>query len=216
MEELISFVIAVSLLAISPGPDNIFVLMQSVVHGKKYGLATIVGLMTGCIIHTVFLALGVSTIIKNNSFIFFGIKLFGALYLFFLAYKVFKSSSVISISTEEIEKKSPVQLFKVGFIMNVLNPKVTLFFLALFPGFLFSESLSLSVQFFILGALFIVVSFIVFSVIAILGGAISKEIKKSKNIGIWLKWLQIIVFVSIAVFILIYSDCFKLYLWNNE
>lgn len=203
MEELISFVIAVSLLAISPGPDNIFVLMQSVVHGKKYGLATIVGLMTGCIIHTVFLALGVSTIIKNNSFIFFGIKLFGALYLFFLAYKVFKSSSVISISTEEIEKKSPVQLFKVGFIMNVLNPKVTLFFLALFPGFLFSESLSLSVQFFILGALFIVVSFIVFSVIALLGGAISKEIKKSKNIGIWLKWLQIIVFVSIAVFILI-------------
>lgn len=203
MEELISFVIAVSLLAISPGPDNIFVLMQSVVHGKKYGLATIVGLMTGCIIHTVFLALGVSTIIKNNSFIFFGIKLFGALYLFFLAYKVFKSSSVISISTEEIEKKSPVQLFKVGFIMNVLNPKVTLFFLALFPGFLFSESLSLSVQFFILGALFIVVSFIVFSVIAILGGAISKEIKKSRNIGIWLKWLQIIVFVSIAVFILI-------------
>ena len=203
MEELISFVIAVSLLAISPGPDNIFVLMQSVVHGKKYGLATIVGLMTGCIIHTVFLALGVSTIIKNNSFIFFGIKLFGALYLFFLAYKVFKSSSVISISTEEIEKKSPVQLFKVGFIMNVLNPKVTLFFLALFPGFLFSESLSLSVQFFILGALFIVVSFIVFSVIAILGGAISKEIKKSKNIGIWLKWLQIVVFISIAVFILI-------------
>lgn len=203
MEELISFVIAVSLLAISPGPDNIFVLMQSVVHGKKYGLATIVGLMTGCIIHTVFLALGVSTIIKNNSFIFFGIKLFGALYLFFLAYKVFKSSSVISISTHEIEKKSPVQLFKVGFIMNVLNPKVTLFFLALFPGFLFSDSLSLSVQFFILGALFIVVSFIVFSVIAILGGAISKEIKKSKNIGIWLKWLQIIVFVSIAVFILI-------------
>ena len=203
MEELISFVIAVSLLAISPGPDNIFVLMQSVVHGKKYGLATIVGLMTGCIIHTVFLALGVSTIIKNNSFIFFGIKLFGALYLFFLAYKVFKSSSVISISTHEIEKKSPVQLFKVGFIMNVLNPKVTLFFLALFPGLLFSDSLSLSVQFFILGALFIVVSFIVFSVIALLGGAISKEIKKSKNIGIWLKWLQIVVFISIAVFILI-------------
>lgn len=203
MEELISFVIAVSLLAISPGPDNIFVLMQSVVYGKKYGLATIVGLMTGCIIHTVFLALGVSTIIKNNSFIFFGIKLFGALYLFFLAYKVFKSSSVISISTDKIEKKSPVQLFKVGFIMNVLNPKVTLFFLALFPGFLFSESLSLSVQFFILGALFIVVSFIVFSVISILGGVISKEIKKSKNIGIWLKWLQIVVFVSIAVFILI-------------
>ena len=70
MDILISFVLAVSLLAISPGPDNVFVLMQSVIYGKKYGLATIIGLMTGCIIHTLLLALGVSTLIKNNTFIF--------------------------------------------------------------------------------------------------------------------------------------------------
>lgn len=62
MEILISFVIAVTLLAISPGPDNVFVLMQSVIYGKKYGLATILGLMTGCIIHTIFLAVGISAI----------------------------------------------------------------------------------------------------------------------------------------------------------
>lgn len=87
--------------------------------------------------------------------------------------------------------------------MNVLNPKVTIFFLALFPGFLFTETLPLSLQFFILGALFILVSFIVFSIIAILGGTISDKIKKNKNIGIWLKWLQIFVFVGIAIFILV-------------
>ena len=51
MDILISFVLAVSLLAISPGPDNIFVLMQSVVHGKKYGISTIIGLMSGCLVH---------------------------------------------------------------------------------------------------------------------------------------------------------------------
>ena len=67
MEILISFILAVSILAISPGPDNIFVLMQSVVHGKKYGLATIIGLMTGCIVHTTFVAVGISTIIKENN-----------------------------------------------------------------------------------------------------------------------------------------------------
>ena len=203
MEILLSFILAVSILAISPGPDNIFVLMQSVVHGKKYGLATIIGLMTGCIVHTIFVAVGISTIIKENNTIFLVIKILGAVYLLYLAYKVITGGSEISMSTEKIDKKTPFQLFKIGFIMNVLNPKVTLFFLALFPGFLFSEILPISLQFYILGALFILVSFVVFSLIAILGGTISEKIKTSKNIGVWLQWMQVFVFIGIAVFILI-------------
>ena len=203
MEILISFILAVSILAISPGPDNIFVLMQSVVHGKKYGLATIIGLMTGCIVHTTFVAVGISAIIKENNTIFLVIKILGAVYLLYLAYKVITGGSEISMSTEKIDKKTPFQLFKIGFIMNVLNPKVTLFFLALFPGFLFSEILPISLQFYILGALFILVSFVVFSLIAILGGTISEKIKTSKNIGVWLQWIQVFVFIGIAVFILI-------------
>ena len=203
MEILISFILAVSILAISPGPDNIFVLMQSVVHGKKYGLATITGLMTGCIVHTTFVAVGISTIINENNTIFLVIKILGAVYLLYLAYKVITGGSEISMSTEKIDKKTPFQLFKTGFIMNVLNPKVTLFFLALFPGFLFSEILPISLQFYTLGALFILVSFVVFSLIAILGGTISEKIKTSKNIGVWLQWMQVFVFIGIAVFILI-------------
>ena len=203
MEILISFILAVSILAISPGPDNIFVLMQSVVHGKKYGLATIIGLMTGCIVHTTFVAVGISAIIKENNTIFLVIKILGAVYLLYLAYKVITGGSEISMSTEKIDKKTPFQLFKIGFIMNVLNPKVTLFFLALFPGFLFSEILPISLQFYTLGALFILVSFVVFSLIAILGGTISEKIKTSKNIGVWLQWMQVFVFIGIAVFILI-------------
>ena len=203
MEILISFILAVSILAISPGPDNIFVLMQSVVHGKKYGLATIIGLMTGCIVHTTFVAVGISTIIKENNTIFLVIKILGAVYLLYLAYKEITGGSEISMSTKKIDKKTPFQLFKIGFIMNVLNPKVTLFFLALFPGFLFSEILPISLQFYILGSLFILVSFVVFSLIAILGGTISEKIKTSKNIGVWLQWMQVFVFIGIAVFILI-------------
>lgn len=199
---LFSFVASVLILAISPGPDNIFVLMQSVVYGKKYGLATVVGLMTGCIIHTTLVAFGVSVIIKENENIFLGIKILGAAYLVYLAYTVFISPADISMNSDNIEKKTPFQLFKIGFLMNVLNPKVTIFFLALFPGFLFSESLSSVVQFYILGGLFILTSFIIFSSIAFLGGTISESIRQNKNIGIWLKWLQISVFLAIAVFIL--------------
>ncbi len=191
--------LAVAILAISPGPDNIFVLMQSVVHGKKYGLATVAGLMTGCIIHTTLVAFGVSTIITSVPAVFLGIKIAGALYLIYLAYKVFRSDASISVNTNNgIEKKTPIQLFKVGFLMNVLNPKVTIFFLALFPGFLFSESLSTVVQFYVLGGLFILTSFVIFSSIALLGGKVSEQIQSNQQIGVWLKWLQVIVFLGIA------------------
>lgn len=199
---LISFIIATSVLAISPGPDNIYVLMQSLVHGKKFGIATVCGLMTGCLVHTTLVAFGVSALIKANDSLYFIIKLFGALYLFYLAYKVFKSDGELSIDNSNIPKKTTSQLFKQGFIMNVLNPKVSIFFLAFFPGFLFSDTMNTIAQFYILGLLFMLVSFIIFGSIAILSGMISNYIKSHKNVGVVLKWLQIVVFVGIAIFIL--------------
>lgn len=177
--------------------------MQSVAHGKKYGLATVCGLISGCIVHTTLLAFGVSLIIKETPSLFFSIKLFGALYLLYLAYQVYKSSGNLDVSDAGVPKKSLLQLYKQGFIMNVLNPKVTIFFLAFFPGFLFSDSLSTLLQFYILGFLFMGVSLVIFSAIAILSGSISEYIKSHKNIGFVLKWLQILVFVGIAIFILI-------------
>lgn len=203
LQILISFVLATATLAISPGPDNIFVLTQSIVNGKKYGLATVAGLMTGCIIHTTLVAFGVSEIIKQNPNLFFIIKLFGACYLLYLAYQVYKSDASIAFTTENIQKKSTFQLFKTGFWMNVLNPKVTIFFLAFFPQFLFSNSLPNVFQFYVLGGLFILTSFLIFSTIAILAGTISEYIKQHKKVGVYLKWAQIIVFVGIALLILL-------------
>lgn len=203
LESLITFIIATATLAISPGPDNIFVLTQSIVNGKKHGLATVLGLMTGCIIHTTLVAFGVSKIIKQNENLFFIIKLFGAGYLIYLAYQVYKSDATITFSTKNIEKTTTFKLFKTGFWMNVLNPKVTIFFLSFFPQFLFSTSISNLVQFYILGFLFIVISFMVFSTIAVLAGNISNYLKKHQKTGVYLKWAQIIVFIAIAGLILL-------------
>jgi threonine/homoserine/homoserine lactone efflux protein len=201
IEILISFVLATSLLAISPGPDNIYVLMQGIVNGKKYGLATVAGLISGCIVHTTLVAFGVSAIIKSNDYLFLGLKVIGALYLLYLAYNVYKSSSDIVINADNVPKKGLMQLFRQGFIMNVLNPKVSIFFLAFFPGFLFSDTLSTVVQFYILGILFMLTSLVIFSLIAILSSSISVYIREHKNSGVVLKWLQIVVFVGIAIFI---------------
>jgi threonine/homoserine/homoserine lactone efflux protein len=201
IETLFSFSLATAVLAISPGPDNIFVLTQSIVNGKKYGFATVFGLMTGCIIHTTLVAFGVSAIINNHENLFFLLKVLGASYLLFLAYKVSQSDAEITFSTENIQKKSIRQLFKTGFLMNVLNPKVTIFFLAFFPQFLFSRELSTVIQFYILGVIFIFISFIIFGSIAFLGGKISDYMLQNKQTGLILKWAQIFVFVGIALLI---------------
>ena len=203
LETLFSFAIATSILAISPGPDNIFVLTQSIVNGKKFGLATVFGLISGCLVHTTLLAFGVSAILKESENLFFIIKLFGSFYLLYLAFKVYRSDANIILSEDNVEKKTTTQLFKQGFIKNVLNPKVSIFFLAFFPGFLYSNTISTVIQFYVLGILFMFVSLIIFSTIAVLAGVISEKIKENKNIGLYLKWTQIVVFVLISVFILV-------------
>jgi len=101
-EILYAFIMASMALAIAPGPDNIYVLLQSVVNGRKYGMATVAGLMTGCFVHTSLVAFGVSVLIKQSDTIFFIIKLFGALYLFFLAYKVFKSTASLKLDAGSV------------------------------------------------------------------------------------------------------------------
>ncbi|WP_394970649.1 LysE family translocator [uncultured Croceitalea sp.] len=202
-EILLGFVFATAVLSTSPGPDNIFVLTQSIANGKKYGFATIAGLMTGCLIHTSLLAFGVSTIIKNNETVFLIIKLFGVGYLLYLSYSVFKGGDKIEIENNETSKVGLTALFKKGFIMNVLNPKVTIFFLAFFPGFLFSETMNTVWQFYILGFVFIATSTVVFGLIAILAGVISNYILKTPKAGLFLKWLQIIVFIGIAIYLLL-------------
>ncbi len=202
---LVSFVIATSALAIAPGPDNIYVVLQSITHGKKYGLATVCGLISGCLVHTTIVAFGVSVLIKENTWLFLGIKILGAIYLLYLAYNVFKSSSNLSIEGNGVPRKTMFQLFKQGFIMNVLNPKVSLFFLSFFPAFLFSSTISTVVQFYILGGLFMLTSFIIFSGLALLSGSISMYLKQHNSVGVILKWLQIVVFIAIATY-LVFSE----------
>lgn len=201
IETLLSFSVATLALAIAPGPDNIYVLTQSLVNGTKSGIATTAGLISGCIVHTTLLAFGISAIITASDELFYGIKVLGACYLLYLAFKVYKSDDHISWS-EDAPKKTYLQLFKTGVIMNLVNPKVMIFFLAFFPGFLWDKDGNTVVQFYILGITFMVVSFIIFSAIALLAGRISKFIIERKGVGTFLKWLQIVVFVGIALYII--------------
>ncbi|MGD1947513.1 MAG: LysE family translocator [Croceivirga sp.] len=202
-EILMAFVLATAVLAVSPGPDNIFVLTLSMAKGKKVGLTVVAGLMTGCLVHTTLLAFGVSEIIKRSNTLFWVLKLFGAAYLLYLAFLVLKAGTGIDLSRNNHDELQWTALFKKGFWMNVLNPKVTIFFLAFFPGFLFSTTLPTVVQFYTLGLLFIFVSSIIFGSIALAAGSISNYVEKTPKVGQFFKWVQILVFVGIAIFLIV-------------
>jgi threonine/homoserine/homoserine lactone efflux protein len=195
------FAVNVFLLALMPGPDNIFVAIQSLSYGKKHGLATVLGLVSGCLVHTLLVAFGVSALIKNSEFIYSMIIVFGATYLFYLAYKVYGSEIQIDLNQSNAPKLSLIQSYKKGVVMNVLNPKVGIFFLAFFPAFLFSNSISVSNQFIFLGLVFALITFIVFSTIALMASMLHKFSATNSQL-FWIKWIQISVFILIAFYIL--------------
>ncbi len=199
--QLIPFLTASILLTLSPGPDIIYVLVQSISNGKKAGIVTTLGLVSGILIHTSLVAFGVSAVIKASPILFSLIKIFGALYLFFLAYKVFKSDSSIAING--VPQKSSKNLFRQGFIMNVLNPKVTIFFLAFFPGFLWEPEGNTILQFYILGFLFLLQALLIFGTVALLAGKISEYLMQHRRSAVFLKWIQVVVFVGIGILILL-------------
>jgi len=202
LESLISFSMASIFLAFSPGPDNLYVITQSLANGTKSGIITTLGLVSGCIVHTTLLAFGVSAIISASYTVFYILKVIGALYLIYLAYQVLSTETSLRFNANVV-KKSTAELFKQGVLMNLMNPKILIFFLAFFPGFLWDKTENIIFQFYALGIVFMLISFIVFSFLAFLAGYISSSWIKNQLVLSFLKWLQIIVFIGIAIFILI-------------
>ena len=159
MDQILLFFISSLALTIMPGPDILFVINQSL-EDKKSGLLVSFGLCSGLIVHTLVLAFGLSAIIEQNDNVIIFFKYFGSVYLFYLAFQEFKKNRIISDRQKE-------NFYLRGVFMNLINPKVLIFFLAYLPNFLFSDTISTSSQFIILGAIFILQALIVFSIVSL-------------------------------------------------
>ncbi|MBT6568205.1 MAG: LysE family translocator [Flavobacteriales bacterium] len=172
MEEsvLIAFLSASVLLTLSPGPDILYVFSLSLSAKKKDAIKLTWGLTTGLFLHTAVVALGWSEVLLRFPELVWSIKIIGASYLVYLAVSALRQKPTTEVS-EPTKTKS---YFWQGFLMNVTNPKVTLFFMVFFPGFVFIETLSLQTQFGVLGLLFWGQAFLIFNGVALLGDRIQK------------------------------------------
>lgn len=203
---LSSFLVASVLLALMPGPDNIFVLTESITKGKRNGIIISAGLASGVIVHTLLIVSGLALFIKNSETAFFVVKVFGALYMLYLAYLSYKEPpQIISEKPEgttSLGEQSFFSLYKTGFLMNVLNPKVTLFFIAFMPQFVYEKGFSFELQILILGIIFMAQAFLIFACIAFLADKLTRFLE-SKVFWSNVKWIKIGVLVSLALFLLI-------------
>ena len=193
MDQILLFFISSLALTLMPGPDILFVINQSL-EDKKSGLLVAFGLCSGLIVHTLVLALGLSAIIEQNDNIIMFFKYFGSVYLFYLASQEFKKNRVTN-------KRQKENFYLRGVFMNLINPKVLIFFLAYFPNFLFSDTISISYQFIILGAIFIFQALIVFTIVSLISNRLILILKvEAKNRKI--VYLKSLIFVVIGLSIL--------------
>lgn len=196
IETLTAFTLAATLLGLAPGPDNIFVMTQSAVSGARAGIMVVLGLCSGLILHSAAVALGLAALIAASATAFTVIKFAGAAYLLFLAYKAFLAGA--SGRGGEAPKLSAGQLYRRGFIMNITNPKVAIFFLAFFPQFMRPELGNIPWQAAQLGALFMATTFVVFGGIALAAGGLSDLLNRSPKTEVWINRAAGVVFVGLA------------------
>ena len=196
LDTILIFLLSASILTLSPGPDIIYVFFKSSTEGIKAGIKTVFGLTTGLVFHTLLLVFGISALINSNENVFFVLKLFGFFYFIFLAISTCNKSL-------KVDKKSNYNKndFITGLLMNVLNPKVSIFFIAFFPNYIFHDSWTYELQFALLGFLFWFIANTIFLLVVFLSSFNIVLIKKIINHN-KIKIFKSIFYLIIAIWIL--------------
>ncbi len=198
IDTLLAFLGVSVLLGLAPGPDNIFVLTQSALKGRLAGIVVTFGLCTGIVIHTTAVAFGVAAIFKTSQVAFLVLKIVGAMYLLYLAWQAFRASSQKIVIGGE-HHPHYARLFRRGFIMNITNPKVSIFFLAFLPQFADPSKGSLPFQIMVLGLFFILSTIVVFGGIALMAGTLGEKFAHSNKAQLILNRVAGTVFTLLAL-----------------
>lgn len=198
MPDIALFVVASTLLAIAPGPDIIYVLTRGISQGPKAGMAAAFGFASGCIFHTVLAAVGIAALIRSSEVAFDAVRYAGAAYLVWIGIQALRHRSSFSIEGAS-DTRTLATIYKQSVVGNMLNPKVTLFFLAFLPQFVNTQAGQVGLQMALLGAVFMVITVIVFGAVALFAGWIGAWIRSKPAIGERLNVFAGITFIALGI-----------------
>lgn len=199
-----SFLGIAVLLGLTPGPDNLFVLMQSAQRGWQVGLYVVLGLCLGLVVHTAAVALGLAALLATSSMAFTVLKLLGAAYLLYLAWGAWNAPvEALAAMPSDPQAAAPtmgaMRWVGRGLLMNLTNPKVLIFFLAFLPQFAKPELGAVALQILQLGGIFILATLLVFGGIAGAAGALGGLLQRSPQAQRWLNRMTALVFTGLAL-----------------
>ncbi len=196
------FVAASLAVIVAPGPDNIYVLTRGIAQGRKVALASAWGMCSGLLFHTTLAAVGLSAILARSAGALSLVKYIGAAYLVYLGIRALLSREEFSPSAEKIFTVKLRNFFLQGLTMNLLNPKVAVFFMAFLPQFV-SPSVgtagSAALRLVALGLVFALLSVVIFSAIALFSGVVGDRLSRNPRFATALQWSTAFVLVGLGV-----------------
>lgn len=207
IDTLLPFFGLTVLLALTPGPDNIFVLIQSAQHGWRTGVLIVIGLCLGVLVHTSAVALGLAAVILASPMAFTILKLLGAAYLIWLAWGAWNApSTAVALSARDLAATTgkgqwPARSLAMvgrGIVMNLSNPKVLMFFLAFLPQFANPAAGPVAPQIALLGLIFTAATLLIFGAIACFSGFFGEILQRSAVAQRILNRFASMVFVGLA------------------
>jgi len=196
---LLLFLGASMALTLAPGPDNIFVVTTGITRGRRAAIITALGMVSGISVHTLAAAAGISAIFYSSTLAFRTVKFAGAAYLLFLAWKALRERGPLGSPAAQTSRLSGGALYRRGLLMNVLNPKVALFFLAFLPQFTTPAETSLGLQMVWLGALFMLQAAILFTAIGYFSGRLGEFFLGRPRVARGFSWVAASIFASLGV-----------------
>ena len=213
VETLVAFFGVAVLLGLTPGPDNIFVLVQSAQRGWRAGMAVVLGLCAGLVVHTAAVALGLAAVFAASAMAFTVLKFCGAAYLAWLAWHslrarvdVVEDAGATAPDTgaalplrSAAAAPSMARMVGRGMVMNLTNPKVLIFFLAFLPQFADPARGGVALQLMVLGVVFMLATLLVFGGIACFSGAFGVLLQRSARAQLLLNRVAGLVFLGLAL-----------------
>ena len=203
--ELLLFVIAALVLLITPGPAVFFIVAKSVQQGSWAGIVSATGVVTGGFIHVLAGTVGLSALVLSSPIAFATVKYLGALYLVYLGFRAILGKDQSGDPNLQLERSQLGRVYRDGLVVNLLNPKTILFFIAFLPQFVDSAGANPGIQFLLLGTIMVSMGLVTDSIYAVAADRASRWLMKGKGRLSYHQWFAGAVYLGLGVFTLLVS-----------